>query len=686
MNANDLFEIIGQSPDRYVLDAATVQAKEVSTRKHSWNRMWLIAAIVTLVALLVGCTAAYILGLDQMILGTEFIEDRTGVTEPQTRISLQGYAGSPSYQAAKEWYEFEQIYDPDYKILTSLSEDEMIIPDQYQPYNCYTQEMIDKVDEICQKYGLETQGKIVMPLDDGDFYSTLQIDRLVKENAAAQCDLSPVYFCQTGTFMLDCETTLTGENSPWPYPISYQYRCVMKSDLDTAFLNVGDEKNYDQWEYTTGDGIQLLLAISEDKALLIADLENAFVTMNILNPRLGDVLAGEQTITRTAMEDFAEIFDFSYTPQRPTAQQIEALEAKYDALLAEQDAKQQEAFEKYLGRPSYDDWVRYHLEHDTGAVRMGYTFYDFDGDGVEELVIGRDGYIEYIYTEKDGETAEILGWLKMGDTYLATDGTLVTMSDHTDRFFHVENGEYILDYWVECRTYWGEEEESPWRLCYSAADDRPITEEEYDAYRKSKSRVVLDMYPLTEYPLSEPVSYNTNGRDLTFYSMAESYEELIRTYLTDPVETAPGVFWKYRYALLDLDGNGQNELIVEEAGFRAVYTMDDGKMIPMYSGMISDDAGLNICAGNIVEVVYSYSGRNKAYCYYQMSGTTGKMVEYLRYDEQRDPQNPWLRSTDATGQDVSLEPISKAEFDNIRRTYASIELDWKPAEEYPLNG
>lgn len=342
MNSNDLFDIIGETPERYVLDAANISTKVIPTQRRSPKRIWLIAAIIALILGLVGCAVAYALSLDNVILGTERMEDRPGVTNPQTRISLQGYAGDPSYQAAKEWYDFEQTYDPDGTIQMSVSGDAVSIPEEYQSYNCYTQEMVDKVDEICQKYGLETQGKAIFPLDEEDFYTTLQIDRLVKENAAAQSELSPVYFYQTGTFMLSCDTMLTGENSPWPYPISYQYRCVMKSDLDTAFLNVGNADNYDQWEYTTSDGVQLLLAISEDKALLIADLENAFVTMNILDPRVGDILAGEQTITRRAMEAFAEIFDFSFTPLRPTAQQIEQLEAKYDAILAEQETKQQE--------------------------------------------------------------------------------------------------------------------------------------------------------------------------------------------------------------------------------------------------------------------------------------------------------------------------------------------------------
>lgn len=315
---------------------------------------------------------------------------------------------------------------------------------------------------------------------------------------------------------------------------------------------------------------------------------------------------------------------------------------------------------------------------------MGYTFYDFDGNGVEELVIGRDGYIEYIYTEKDGETAAILGWPQMGPSYLATDGTLVNISDNTYRFFHVESGEMVPDYWVERRVYWGPTEESPWRLCYSVADDRPITEEEFHEYCNSKERVVLNMLPLIDYPLTEPANYNTDGKDITLYALAETYEELIRTYIINPVELQPGVFSEAKYVLLDLDGDGQEELIVDEETYRAVYTMEDGKMIPMYSGTTWEDTGLNICKGNIIGIIHTYSGDNKVYCYYRMSGTTGEMVEYLRYDAQRNPQNPWFRSSDATGQDISLEPITKVEFDHIRQTYAPIDLDWMPVSEYSL--
>ena len=249
----------------------------------------------------------------------------------------------------------------------------------------------------------------------------------------------------------------------------------------------------------------------------------------------------------------------------------------------------------------------------------------------------------------------------------------------------MENGERIHDYWIEIRSYWGHSDESPWRLCYSVDDDRPITEEEYYQYCNSKERVVLDMLPLTDYPLPEPANYNTNGRDVTLYNTASSYEEMIRNDIINPVELQPGVFSEPKYALLDLDHDGQEELIIDEDEYRVVYTMADGKAIPMYSGTTYNGVALNICMGNIIEIIHSYSGENKAYCYYRMSGTTGEMVEYLRYDAERNPQNPWFRSVDGSGQDISLEPITKAEFDRIRNAYAPQELDWKPVAEYPLS-
>ena len=691
MNSNDLFDIIGETPERYVLDAANANTKVIPMRKRSPKRMWLIAAIIALILCLVGCAVAYILSLDNMILGTEFIEDRTGVTEPRTQLSLQGFVGSNSYQAAKEWFDFLQSYDPDGAIEFSDEAYSVEFPEDYQFYQLYSVEMKDKLDEICQKYDLELLGPVLVDVTADDMFRELGIKGILREDAQAEIEWSqggPGYFFRNGTFEVECYITLTGENNPWPFDNLISFRCHNKNSFDAVFLSMTDPTQFDQWNYTTSNGVEVLLVMGPDGALIVADIGDYFITVGGIETKAGNILDGEHTMTREGLEAYAEIFDFSIRPQRLNEQQANDVNARYEAHWAEivaQQEKGNDEFQEYLGRASYDARVKYHLEGDTEATRMGYTFYDFDGNGVEELVIGRDGYIEYIYTEKNGETAEILGWLKMGNTYLAKDGTLVIMSDNTYRFFHVENGESVMDYWVEQRAYWGPTEESPWRLCYSIDDDRPITEEEYHKYCNAKERVVLDMLPLTAYPLPEPANYNTDGKDIEYYVPRTSYEEMIRFYILNPMEIAPGVFDEPKYVLMDLDSDGQEEMIVDEVEYRAVYTMAEGKAIPMYSGTTYNGATLNICRGNIIEITHSYSGDNKVYCYYRMSGTKGEMVEYLRYDAERNPKNPWFRSIDGSGQDISLEPITKAEFDRIQNTYAPLELDWKPVTEYPLS-
>lgn len=691
MNSNDLFDIIGETPERYVLDAANANTKVIPMRKRSPKRMWLIAAIIALILCLVGCAVAYVLSLGNMILGTEFIEDRTGVTEPRTQLSLQGFVGSNSYQAAKEWFDFLQSYDPDGAIEFSDEAYSVEFPEDYQFYQLYSVEMKDKLDEICQKYDLELLGPVLVDVTADDMFRELGIKGILREDAQAEIEWSqggPGYFFRNGTFEVECYITLTGENNPWPFDNLISFRCHNKNSFDAVFLSMTDPTQFDQWNYTTSNGVEVLLVMGPDGALIVADIGDYFITVGGIETTAGNILDGEHTMTREGLEAYAEIFDFSIRPQRLNDQQANDVNARYEAHWAEivaQQEKGNDEFQEYLGRASYDARVKYHLEGDTEATRMGYTFYDFDGNGVEELVIGRDGYIEYIYTEKNGETAEILGWLKMGNTYLAKDGTLVIMSDNTYRFFHVENGESVMDYWVEQRAYWGPTEESPWRLCYSIDDDRPITEEEYHKYCNAKERVVLDMLPLTAYPLPEPANYNTDGKDIEYYVPRTSYEEMIRFYILNPMEIAPGVFDEPKYVLMDLDSDGQEEMIVDEVEYRAVYTMAEGKAIPMYSGTTYNGATLNICRGNIIEITHSYSGDNKVYCYYRMSGTKGEMVEYLRYDAERNPKNPWFRSIDGSGQDISLEPITKAEFDRIRNTYAPLELDWKPVTEYPLS-
>ena len=371
------------------------------------KRVWLIAAVVAAVLLLAGC-AAYMLSLYDLKMGTGDVPEANYPEVTQDFISLQGFAGSSGYQAAKEWYEFRQTYDPDGKILQSLSNKETMMPEEYWSYSAYTPEMTAKVDEICEKYSLNKQGMAKLFDSEKHFYETLKIERIIRENAA-EVTISPEYFYKTGSFLLSCDTTLTGADAPWVYPIEYQYRCVMKSDFDEVYLNVGDIESYDQWTYTTQDGTQVLLALGPEKALVIVDMENAFVTMNILNPRVGDILLGEQMMTREAMEAFADTFDFSYVPQPLSDDEWEAVQEQQTPRVEAYEAKKGEAL-KSIGGESYAGRVQYLLDNAPRPELLNYALLDIDGDGAEELLIARGKKIVCIYTVDGDMTANLLEW------------------------------------------------------------------------------------------------------------------------------------------------------------------------------------------------------------------------------------------------------------------------------------
>ena len=162
MTGKDLFIALGNISPKYY-DEAENDTIASSQGHKSLRRPLLIAAVITLTLLLVGCAVVYALRLQDMSIGKEtytqnFADDGRAI-EPteKTRdiITLYGHSGDPVQLAMKEWYEYLQTYDPD-GILMDNNPDHPEIPNQYEyTYSCYTPDMVAKVDEIAAKYNLK---------------------------------------------------------------------------------------------------------------------------------------------------------------------------------------------------------------------------------------------------------------------------------------------------------------------------------------------------------------------------------------------------------------------------------------------------------------------------------------------------------------------------------------------------
>ena len=685
MKPIDLLKALGNVKDTYVISAEEFrQGKQHIKVKHiSSKRVWMIAAAIVLSLLLVGCAIVYILSLQDMAFGTRTQEYYDGSSQEITLLSIQGIQGSPGYKATKEWYEWLETYDTDLSVYHSeeaFSED---FGDDYYAYNLYSRDMKDKLDEICQKYGLELLGKMYIDPDIEAGCKALQIPGIFRPGAAVEEDFRQICYYANGSFDLEGDVSLNGQES---HIVSF--RCHRKNAFSDLISSVGSEGSYEEWIYTTSYGTDVLMVLDHGGVRGNAHMyveQGEYVFLFAISEFDDRALPDKEM-----MEAYAEAFDFTVQPQRVSAQEIQKTEERKeeaDADFATEQKKKQHGFME-LG---YDSRIKFELEYVVSPELLSFAVLDLEGNGTEDLLIGQNGYIRVVYTTKDGGSQHMMSnsvmymnTLNIGTSlgvgefgkagasyiYLCENNGLAYVFDLEGdgvayHFASVRNGELV---WTDRIVYDPvAHPEEPWTMRDEDPRSHPITEEEFNSIRDSYKRIALDMHPISQYPLKD----NSPSEIKNGLPVYKSYNELIRERI------------EYRingyYQLLDLDGDGQQELILQEGTWTGVFTMKDGAVKQLVSGL-----DVKLCQGNILAVTGDFLDGNKAYLYYRIVDSSAVLVDYLRYDADRNPNNPWLKSNDNSGQDYSMDKISKMEFESIRNKYVPIDMPMKPVSQYPF--
>lgn len=685
MKPIDLLKALGNVKDTYVISAEKFrQGKQHIKVKHiSSKRVWMIAAAIVLSLLLVGCAIVYILSLQDMAFGTRTQEYYDGSSQEITLLSIQGIQGSPGYKATKEWYEWLETYDTDLSVYHSeeaFSED---FGDDYYAYNLYSREMKDKLDEICQKYGLELLGKMYIDPDIEAGCKALQIPGIFRPGAAVEEDFRQICYYANGSFDLEGDVSLNGQES---HIVSF--RCHRKNAFSDLISSVGSEGSYEEWIYTTSYGTDVLMVLDHGGVRGNAHMyveQGEYVFLFAISEFDDRALPDKEM-----MEAYAEAFDFTVQPQRVSAQEIQKTEERKeeaDADFATEQKKKQHGFME-LG---YDSRIKFELEYVVNPELLSFAVLDLEGNGTEDLLIGQNGYIRVVYTTKDGgsqhmmsnsvmymntlNTGTSLGVGEFGKAgasyiYLCENNGLAYVFDLEGdgvayHFASVRNGELV---WTDRIVYDPvAHPEEPWTMRDEDPRSHPITEEEFNSIRDSYKRIALDMHPISQYPLKD----NSPSEIKNGLPVYKSYNELSRERI------------EYRingyYQLHDLDGDGQQELILQEGTWTGVFTMKDGAVKQLVSGL-----DVKLCQGNILAVTRDFLDGNKAYLYYRIVDGSAVLVDYLRYDTDRNPNNLWLKSNDNSGQDYSMDRISKMEFESIRNKYVPIDMPMKSVSQYPF--
>ena len=390
------------------VEQRTDKQKEMKSHRGI-HRPFLLAALIALLLMLVGCGIVYVLHLQDLKIGertvpqTQYDDSGNQIGETEVHLdvlSIQGIKGTPNYLANQEWLSFTNSY-------THTGGEYWESEPEYWAYSVQNQEMVDKLDEICAKYGLKIIGKPWHEhIDCNPFLTLLGIDSLLKPNADATLSIPAGRFFPGGSFTIYGTLKLAETDN------LFTYHCVKKDVFYDVFGYVDGDSVLER-NYTTTDGLPLLLLESNQSGMILADREDCFFTLSV-------DLTGDATL-----EQLAECFDFTIHTDPPDAS---AADAREQASLEEMNSRQGDP--NKLRRSTYGEYVADLIQGDEmwrsidpeyTPPSKAYAFYDVDGNGTEELLIFYNGYIGNIVGMKNGITDDG----KSYHMYLCEDNVLV---------------------------------------------------------------------------------------------------------------------------------------------------------------------------------------------------------------------------------------------------------------------
>ena len=673
MNPMDIINGLGGIEDGFVMDAAAFRQGKGKLRPVAKKKLWLLAAVIALALLLVGCTVVYVLRLQDLRVGeyrytapTVYDENGEAVPVPthplQTLLSLQG----ANQQAFKEWYTYCQEYEqsnPENK------QEESKIPEQYRwNYGCHSMEMVNKLDEIASKYDLT----LLSPEVEVESYGTsvlfdaLGIEKLLE----TPCDYGIGYFFPEGVF--DMAVSFELDNSQWPYTNYADYHYSKKAYFEPNGTVMLDFENTVQWDYTRKDGVPLLLAMNHQQAFIFADSADGFITVSLASFKWD----GTQKVQmpQSILEQMAEIIVFSVDPHPADMSQVRQLQAS--ALEAHEEALAQSVQERYTqGYESYIENRLAHASSDYNRDCMFYSLYDLNGDGVPELLPGGKITLWEVLSIRDGESylyGDLTGLCGFAEFQICENHVIALKEYDSESSYYYLRADatgltFLEGLWKKGDTWYSLSE----RPAPNPNDTHKTLITEAQAQTIMASYVPLEQQPERQQmkKWGEPVK-DTPWTDPYARYIAEMLERF---------EDAD----QFTYALMDLNGDGVEELLTKDVRSEtddlgrpdyllSVHTIVDGKLVTPKSFGVT-----GVCENGIL---YEQNKAGTTYEFYQMNGAEIQSIEVICQDPLDLYWSRFVRGDTEQQGSAFSEEKAKEYID----AYKPISLTMKPFAAYPF--
>lgn len=303
MNGKDIFMGLKYVGEDLIEEAETIRFPARSSGAHRRIRKpLLIAAIITLMVFLMGCAVVYVLHMEEIKIGEQQVSYDSFAYDPDTGmpveylgqemvnqvvLSFAGMQKTPAFQAAQEWYDFTQSYDPDGKILDSVWGSEPEFSAEYVSYGVYTQEMKEELDRLLEKYALKLKGAVVPFRSHKQLLRAMGLDSFLKGEAEMRIHQAQYY--ENGNLDLIFFADIPGGEGI--EAVTNTFCCLyyrQKDCLISDYAAIGADGDQREWNYRTASGNDVLIVRGEGSYVWVfCDTGACTVTLR-LEPDLTD--------------------------------------------------------------------------------------------------------------------------------------------------------------------------------------------------------------------------------------------------------------------------------------------------------------------------------------------------------------------------------------------------------------
>jgi len=343
MNGKDIFLGLRYVEAEFIEEAefgkfsSRASQTETTKRRIAFRRPFLVAAIIALMLLLVGCGVVYVLKMESLKIGETTQEQYVFATDgmsiigtetvAQNVLTLAGLEGSAPYKANAEWYAYkEELLDS----LNKMGEAGQLLEDYWQSGD-YQDKLSAKAEELAQKYQLKPEGQKLAFRTTRNLCDALGVERFQTTEEAVAVSVKDGGCYDNGSFWMNVDFAFQ-DGQEYDVPNTWGILRWNRTDaFNRDYILLSDTGDWKEWNYTTSSGNEVLILCSPSdwRGYILSDRGDALMSLQVeYRVDLGNNVDGKTWwdylyMTDRQMELVADSIDFSIQPKVVTQEDVD---------------------------------------------------------------------------------------------------------------------------------------------------------------------------------------------------------------------------------------------------------------------------------------------------------------------------------------------------------------------------